>query len=158
MDLTPVPGFDPNTMIYTVKLPNGTSVVPDITGIPMDPEETVIVVPGIAIPGTSTIDVFAENLVAHNLYTVNYALAPVGQNENMSNDVSMYPNPTSGVIRIYGATHSTISIYSGNGLLCRTINDFSGTSLNLTDLPKGVYILNIQREDNTVIRKKVVLL
>jgi Secretion system C-terminal sorting domain len=145
-------------MTYNVTLPGGTSTVPDITGVPMDPKETVIVIPGLTLPGTTTIDVFAENLLAHNLYTVNYSVAPVGQNEIKGSDVSTYPNPTSGMIHIYGATHSTISIYSGSGLLYRTINDFTGTSLNLTDLPKGVYILNIQREDNTVIRKKVVLL
>lgn len=158
VNLTPVTGFDPNTMTYNVTLPGGTSTVPDITGVPMDPKETVIVIPGLTLPGTTTIDVFAENLLAHNLYTVNYSVAPVGQNEIKGSDVSTYPNPTSGMIHIYGATHSTISIYSGSGLLYRTINDFTGTSLNLTDLPKGVYILNIQREDNTVIRKKVVLL
>ena len=158
VNLTPLTGFDPNTLTYTVKLPNGTSTVPDITGVPMDPKETVIVVPGLTLPGTSTIDVFAENLIAHNLYTVNYSVAPVGQNEIKGSDVSTYPNPTSGMIHIYGAAHSTITIYSGSGLLYRTINDFTGTSLNLTDLPKGVYILNIQREDNTIIRKKVVLL
>jgi hypothetical protein len=88
---------------------------------------------------------------------VNFAFA-TGQNENKANDVNMFPNPTSGMIRIYGATHSTITIYTGSGSLCRTINDFTGNSLNLTDLPKGVYILNIQKENNTVLRKKVVLL
>jgi hypothetical protein len=157
VNLTPVPGFDPNTMTYTMILPGGTSTVPDITGIPMDPKETVIVIPCLTLPGTSTIDVFAENLITHNLYTVNFTFA-TGLNENKANDVSMYPNPSSGIIRIYGATHSTITIYSGNGLLCRTINDFTGPSLNLSDLPKGVYLLNIQKENNTVIRKKVVLL
>jgi Secretion system C-terminal sorting domain len=157
VNLTPVPGFDPNTMTYTVIMPGGTSLVPDISGIPMDPKETVIVIPGLTLPGTTTIDVFAENLLAHNLYTVNYSFA-TGLNDNKVNDVNIFPNPTSGMIRIYGAAHSTISIYSGSGLLCRTISDFTGTSLTLTDLPKGVYILNIQREDNTVIRKKVVLL
>jgi hypothetical protein len=158
VNTVPVTGFDPNTLSYDVKLPVGTTIVPDITGIPMNPKETVIVVPGQTIPGTSTIDVFAENLIAHNLYTVNYSDAEVGLNEQFANDVSLYPNPTSGLIRIYGATHSTISIYSGSGSLCRTISDFTGTSLNLNDLPQGVYILNIQRQDNTVIRKKVVLM
>jgi hypothetical protein len=157
VDLNPITGFDPNTMTYNVTLPGGTSTVPEITGVPMDPKETVIVVPGLTLPGTTTIDVFAENLIAHNLYSVNFAFA-TGQNENKANDVNMFPNPTSGMIRIYGATHSTITIYTGSGSLCRTINDFTGNSLNLTDLPKGVYILNIQKENNTVLRKKVVLL
>ncbi|MCX6247659.1 MAG: T9SS type A sorting domain-containing protein [Bacteroidetes bacterium] len=152
-----VPGFSPDVFTYNVTLPGGTTNVPDIVGTPMDPKETVIVVPGISLPGSSTIDVFSESLKEHNLYTVNYSFA-VGQKENKADNVSVAPNPTSGMIRIYGAPHSTITIYSGSGVLCRTLNDFTGPSLNLTDLSKGVYILNIQKEDNTVIRKKVVLL
>jgi len=154
---TPLPGFSPDVMTYTLTLPGGTSTIPDITGIPIDPNETVIVVPSLTLPGTSTIDVFAQNLITHNLYTVNFSFA-TGQDQIKVNDVSICPNPTSGMIHIYGAAHSTITIYSGNGLMCRIINDFTGTSLNLNDLPQGVYILNIQKKDNTIIRKKVVLL
>jgi hypothetical protein len=156
-NLTPVPAFSPDTFGYTVTLPGGTSTVPDVTGIPIDPKETVIVVPAPTLPGTSTIDVFAENLIAHNLYTVEFSFA-TGLDQNKGNDVSVYPNPSSGLIRIYGADHSTVSIYSGNGLLVRTLTDFTGTSINLSGLSKGVYIVNIQKENNTVIRKKVVLL
>jgi hypothetical protein len=152
-----IPGFNSDIMTYTVELPGGTVAVPDISGIPIDPKETVIVVPGVTLPGTSTIDVFAQNLIAHNLYTVNYDFA-AGVSDNRLNDVNVYPNPSAGMIRIYGADHSTISIYSGNGTLYKTLPDFSGSVLNLNELSKGVYILNIQKEDNTVIRKKVVLL
>jgi hypothetical protein len=152
-----VPGFNPDVFTYNVTLPGGTATVPDIEGVPIDPKETVIVIPGISLPGSSTIDVFSESLNEHNLYTVNYSFA-VGQKENKADNVSVAPNPTSGMIRIYGANQSTITIYSGNGMLVRTVTDFNGPSLNLTDLPKGVYFLNIQKEDNSVIRKKVVLL
>ena len=152
-----VPGFSPDQMTYTVELPGGTSTIPDITGIPIDPKEIVIAIPGETLPGTSTIDVFAENLTAHNLYTVNYTFA-TGLNEQKAGEVSMFPNPTNGQITIYGASHSNITVFASNGILVRSINDFTGISLNLSDLQKGVYILNIQREDNTVVRKKIVLL
>jgi len=82
-------------MTYNVDLPGGTATVPDISGIPIYPKETVIVVPGAAIPGTTTIDVFAENLIAHNLYTVNYNFA-TGLIDNRLNDVNVYPEHLEG--------------------------------------------------------------
>jgi hypothetical protein len=154
---TGVTGFLPDQMTYTVALPGGTSTIPEIEGVPIDTNEIVIVVPGQTLPGTTTIDVFAENLTTHNLYTVNYQFA-VGQNEQQAGAVSLYPNPSGGSIKIYGAPHSDISVYTANGTLVRTVSNFNGTSLNLSDLQKGVYILSIQRQDNTVVRKKIVLL
>jgi Secretion system C-terminal sorting domain len=152
-----ISGFNPDQMNYTVTLPGGTSVVPDITGIPIDPKEIVIVVPALTLPAASTIDVFAENLTDHNLYTVNFSFA-AGQDEQKAGEISMFPNPSSGSIRIYGASHSNITIFTTNGIQVRSFCDFTGTALNLSDLQKGVYILNIQREDNSVVRKKIVLL
>jgi len=156
VDGTAIAGFDPNTFNYDYMLPGGTITVPDVTGIPVDPNATVIVVPAYLLPGTTTIDVFGEDLVSHQIYSVNFAWA-VGQNENTINPVKVYPNPSPGIVYIMGANHSRISVFSASGVELTRYNDFTGTSLNLNFLPSGVYSLNIQKTDGSVINHKIVL-
>jgi hypothetical protein len=45
-----------------------------------------------------------------------------------------------------------------NGVVMKTLEDFTGTSLNFGDLNKGVYLLKIERRDKNVVQTKVVLL
>ena len=154
---TPVPSFDPNTLSYNVVLPSGTTTVPTVVGIPIDLLATVIPVPPLTLPGTATIDVFAENNINHKLYTLNYSF-PVGQDEKKADLVSLHPNPTTGIVYITGAYHARISICSLNGSVLRNFADFTSTSLNLGDLNKGVYVLKIERTDGSVVNSKIVLL
>jgi hypothetical protein len=156
-DGVPVSGFSPDTYDYTVTLAGGATTVPVIEGIPMDPNETVIVVPTFELPGTTTIDVFAENLIDHTLYTVNFEWA-VGQDDLSTNNVHVYPNPTRGTINIYGASHASVTVYNNLGTRISKVNDFTGNVLNLSQLSKGVYLLEIERTDGSVIQKKIVIL
>lgn len=157
VDGTPLAGFDPETFSYNVVLQGGATTVPEITGVPFEPEETVIVVPSNEILGTTTIDVFAENLTDHNLYSLNFQWA-VGQNEVKSDNIRLYPNPTKGNIYLYGASHASVSIYNSIGNLVTSLEDFTGNSLNLSALPKGVYMLKVEKTDHTVLQKKIVIM
>ena len=155
IDGTSLPGFDPDVFSYDLEVPGGV-LIPEITGIPIDPNATVIVVPAMDIPGTTTIDVFAEDLITHSLYEIDLTFA-VGQDENKANAVRVYPNPSAGNIHIYGADHANVSVYSSTGLRVKSIKNFSNTVLNLTDLADGVYMLRIQKENGTMIQKKIVI-
>jgi hypothetical protein len=152
-----VPGFSPNTFDYSIAIPGGSMIVPTVTGIPMEASETVIIVPALTIPGTTTVDVFAENLTSHNLYSVNFEWA-VGQGEVNAGDVRVYPNPTKGNIYLYGVTNANISVFNSIGNQVLSVNNFSGNLLNLSQLPKGVYLLEIEKTDHTVIKKKIVIM
>jgi len=154
---TGISGFGPNTFAYSVTVPGGTATIPAVEGIPFDSNETVIVVPSLTIPGTTTLDVFAENNTAHNLYTVDFAF-PTGTNENSIKAVSIYPNPAYGNVYISGADHSNISLFTSSGACVRVLEDFTGTAVDLTGLEKGVYLLKIERNDGTIIQKKIVIL
>jgi hypothetical protein len=156
VDGTALSGFDPNVFNYDYTIPGGTTTVPEVVGIPVDAKATVIVVPAYLIPGTTTIDVFGEDLVSHQIYSVNFAWA-VGQNENTINPVKVYPNPSQGIVYIMGANHSRISVFSSSGVELTRYNDFTGSTLNLNFLPSGVYSLNIVKTDGSVINHKVVL-
>ncbi|MCX6304180.1 MAG: T9SS type A sorting domain-containing protein [Bacteroidetes bacterium] len=154
---TALPGFSPDTFNYTITLSGGATTAPEIAGTPIDANETVIVIPTLVLPGTTTIDVFAENLTAHNLYSMNFQWA-VGQNEGNKDNVRLYPNPTKGTIYLYGATHASVAIYNNLGDLITTKEDFTGTSLDLSSLAKGVYLLKIEKTDHTVIQRKIVIM
>ena len=158
MDGSSLSGFDPDVFYYEVHLPNGTTIVPVIEGIPIDPAATVIVVPAQAVPGSTMIDVFAEDLTAHNVYEVEFFEGGVGIIENPVPVTSVYPNPSRGMIMILGAYHSRISVFAATGTLLTSIKDFTGTSLDLSGLPRGVYTLKIERSDGRVLQKKIVIL
>ena len=132
-------------------------MAPEVTGVPVDTNETVIVVPPLELPGTTTIDVFAENNVDHNLYTVNFEWA-VGIGKNAMPAISVYPNPVSDRVFISGADHARISLYSPTGIPILTVEDFTGTILKLPGLSKGVYILKIEHPENRVMQKKIVVM
>jgi len=150
-----LPGFDPDILTYDLEVPGGV-LIPEITGIPIDPNATVIVVPAEEIPGTTTIDVFGEDLISHTLYEVNLIYA-VGQEEQTSHAIRIYPNPTSGTIYIKGAEHATVSLYAPNGTLVKTIADFNAPAFQIPDVSNGVYMLRIEKRDGTVVQKKIVV-
>ena len=154
---TPLGGFTSNTFDYNVVLQGGATIVPDITGTPIEASETVIVVPSLELPGTTTIDVFAENLTTHHLYTVNFEWA-VGQNEEQKDNVRLYPNPTSGKIYLYGASNARVTLYNSIGNVVMNLEDFTGNALNLSSLTKGVYLMKIEKTDHSVIQKKIVIM
>jgi hypothetical protein len=156
VDGSDLAGFDPNTFNYNYTLAGGATVVPGVVGVPVDDKATVIVVPAYQLPGTTTIDVFGEDLVTHLTYSVNLDWA-IGQNENMINPVIVYPNPSAGTVYIMGADHSRISVLSTSGVELVRFDDFTGTTLNLNSLSSGVYSINILKTDGSVIKHKIVI-
>jgi len=157
-DGTLLAGFSPDVFDYEVKLPIGTVVVPEITATPIDTNSVVIIVPTNELPGTTTIDVFAQDLVTHELYSVDFEIAGVGINDPKVKNVVAYPNPSTGTVFLLNADHAVVTVTTAGGDVVKTIPDFNGTSVNLGSLPKGVYILSVEKADKTIIRKKIVLL
>ena len=158
VDGTPIPDFNPDTFDYTVHLPSSATEVPELTGIPIDVNETVIVVPTVDLPGSTTIDVFAENLVNHNLYTVDFVVGGVGTGDNIVQPVNLYPNPTRGLVHILNAYGAQINVYNASGTLVKTVEQFNSNTLDLSNLNQGVYFLSVEKPGKQVIRKKIVIL
>ncbi|MFH1161132.1 MAG: T9SS type A sorting domain-containing protein, partial [bacterium] len=156
IDGTSLPGFDPDVFTYDVEVPGGV-LIPQVTGLPMDPNATVIVVDATTIPGTTTIDVFAEDLTTHNVYNVNWIFA-VGQDEVKQDAIRAYPNPTNSFVYIQGALHARVAVYTAAGIEVKSIEDFTGNSINLSDLSEGVYMLSVQTQKGNLIQKKIALI
>ena len=68
--------------------------------------------------------------------------------------ITLSPNPTSGIVRIEGATVAEVKVYNALGQLVKTTRN--SNEINLKGLPQGIYTLHITNEvDNHVIRKVI---
>ena len=74
------------------------------------------------------------------------------------NNVRVYPNPTTGIIKVQNAENATINIYSLAGNLVKTIESNAvSTSVDLSEFAKGTYLVKVVKA-NEVVTKKVNLL
>lgn len=79
---------------------------------------------------------------------------------SLNDEMLLYPNPTSGELYIKTKTNlSKVTIYSQTGALVKTINvkdNSNEIKVNVTDLPKALYIFELQN-DSEKTWKKVLL-
>lgn len=84
-----------------------------------------------------------------------YSNISVGARQISSNNVMLFPNPTSGVINISGLNYSSeIMIYNINGELIKSAQN-TNHIIDISELPSGVYILNLISKDMKVVRTVV---
>ena len=155
IDGTLVAGFNSGVYDYNVELPLGTTVVPEVTGVPTDENAIVIVVPTNELPGTTTTEVFAEDLSTKLTYNVNFTVI-TGFEDSAAANVKLYPNPTRGIVTIAGIKKATIEVYNISGKRISRFENSSGQIIDLSSQPNGVYIIKIL-EDNFVSTKRVIL-
>lgn len=73
-------------------------------------------------------------------------------------DVSIYPNPTSGIININCTNHSTcdfVEIYSLDGCFVKS-QKVNCETIDISSLPRGVYIVKIRMADGKEFSKRIV--
>lgn len=93
------------------------------------------------------------------VYSLGYNFgAPTAIYKNdLSNSVSIYPNPTSGEVEItfkgFNVSDFAIKVYDNSGKL--VLEKKNETRLNLSQLSTGLYILNVTTGDNKSINKKI---
>jgi hypothetical protein len=153
---TGIENFDPDIFEYWISFHQGTVVPPVVTGVPMDTNATMILTPATAIPGTTTIDVYAQDNQTHKRYTVNFSI-PGGIEDDPAKNTTIYPNPASGKIFVNGAEHACLSLFSATGKCLRVAEDFTGNTYSLAGIPRGVCFLKIERADGTVRYYKIVV-
>ena len=157
VDGEPLPGFAPDVFEYTVYTWPGATEIPVVEALSTDPLATSIVVPANELPGSTTIDVFAEDLGTYNTYTINFDYG-TGEISNTLSGVRIYPNPTTGKVNISGADNAQVVVYSVTGEIVASFDNFTSSMIDLSDLTEGIYIMNIVIDDKTVLNKKINLL
>ena len=80
--------------------------------------------------------------------------APVGISETTQTDYQIYPNPVNDVLNIEGPS-GMISVTNINGKLVTERSHNIQSNIDFSTLPAGVYIININTPNGTVIRKVI---
>jgi len=149
-------GFSPNIYSYSYGIAQGSTEVPEITGIPMDSAEIVIVIPSQTIPGTSTIDVYAEDIQYRSQYSVNFNFN-TSLDVDQTNDLAVYPNPARDYVSIFGAENSLITITDALGIQHRIYSNLSGNRISLAGLKTGIYFLKAEKPGCAAVVKKFII-
>ncbi|WP_321375745.1 T9SS type A sorting domain-containing protein [uncultured Draconibacterium sp.] len=77
--------------------------------------------------------------------------------ETKISEISIFPNPSQGIINLKGITNPCkVSIFSVDGK-CFYTGNTKGEYLNISFLPKGVYLLHIEKDNKKLLSTKIVL-
>tara|TARA_Y200000002_G_scaffold3925_1_gene3532 strand:- start:774 stop:1301 length:528 start_codon:yes stop_codon:yes gene_type:complete len=81
--------------------------------------------------------------------------ASVGINENVTNNVSIYPNPTSDVLNIYTNSNdlSELIIKDITGKIVFNQNFNTNITVNTENYAKGIYLIDVKNNHGTVSKK-----
>ncbi len=78
-----VPGFNPDTLCYTMIFPYGSTFTPNVVPVLNDPNAT-FVLSSASIPGICTITVTAEDGLSQNVYCINYEVTTLSEDATLS--------------------------------------------------------------------------
>lgn len=82
-------------------------------------------------------------------------ISGIGQ-DSFGGEISIFPNPSTGMLYVQGISEDVeISIFNNIGVRLFNKNVFVNSEINLSYLPKGIYMLHITNGDNTCIEKLV---
>ncbi|MBN2699357.1 MAG: T9SS type A sorting domain-containing protein [Bacteroidales bacterium] len=153
---TTVDGFASGLFTYDVKLPSGTTTVPNVTATPTSENATVVITPATSLPGATTVQVTAENGVNELTYTINFTVAPAGIEPGAIAGISIFPNPAHQTLTVTGAGNSTLSVCELNGVIMKS-GPYRGETakIDISDLGAGIYILRIEMEDKIAVTRFV---
>ena len=143
--------LDPNSTYDNVKIfkdsPGGTNQIAKFT---IDELPTEVIVPS----GVAVITFSTSPTSSGSGWLLNYETTTLDDIEiNTESSVSVYPNPTTGIVNInYNKTIHNIYVsdISGRTVLTKTINDNS-TRINLKNMEKGVYFIKVDNFTTKII-------
>lgn len=116
-----IPGFSPNTLNYSIELPQGTTLVPEVTATTTDPLANHIVNNAPSLPGTTEVVVTSANGLVNRTYSISFTLAGAAPlSEYCETEVWHFGNPAEVASAIYltvtnsGPSSMFIEIESAN--------------------------------------------
>ena len=84
---------------------------------------------------------------------VNVTMSPVALN-NIKQSITLYPNPTNDFVNVVSTEKGQINIYDVNGRLLQRIEMTSEKqTIDISNLPTGIYNFQINGVNNKVIKK-----
>ncbi len=90
--------------------------------------------------------------------TTNYEVVYKVNNTLDSQNIHIYPNPASGIIRIENASDSDITIYNNSGKIVKVLSKINNNQvINIPELTNGIYIIRISKDNSSISRQMVVI-
>ncbi|MFT4600905.1 MAG: hypothetical protein ACI857_001082, partial [Arenicella sp.] len=131
IDVTITGGTPPYTILW-----DNAEITEDITGL---------------AAGDYTITVTDDNgCVVPMTFTV---LSTVGIGTNITDELTIYPNPTSGMVHIKLDGDFAFTILDARGRLVISQSTSDNSTVDLSSFESGVYFVRIQRDSESVVRK-----
>ncbi len=145
VDGTTIAGFGSGVVNYSFPLPNGTTVIPQITSATTsDAMATTVITQATALPGSATVVVTSQNTMVTKTYTVNYVL---------TGPATAAPTPparpTADVISLFSDAYTNIGItewstsWDDSSIEDITVSGNATKKINLTNF-LGVQIATYQ--------------
>lgn len=99
---------------------------------------------------TTTIAInFESQMLMYSVCTPNGMTLNIKQ--NIENEIKVYPNPTTDKLIIETDSNSEINIYNSIGVLVKNTNITAKNNfLNVSNLPEGIYFINIKSKTNII--------
>lgn len=108
------------------------------------------------IPYYRDIDCFSAPIKSMygNEFYVKIYFSPAGIEENESQDIEIYPNPTKDVLTVKADKLSSVVVYNliGQKVFSQTL-DTNETTINMSDFGSGIYMVRIVANDEEITRK-----
>jgi PKD repeat protein len=110
------------------------------------------------VPGVYDVSLAVSNginsntIVKPNYITVN---SLTGVNNAVARGIHIFPNPVTSKMFINGADHSKISIYNSTGNKVLSLPDFKGSSIDMSGVPGGIYLITVIRDGKSVFSEKI---
>ncbi|PKP10684.1 MAG: hypothetical protein CVU09_05575 [Bacteroidetes bacterium HGW-Bacteroidetes-4] len=84
LDGSPLDGFDPSVLSYSVSLPSGTTEVPVLVATANDANASIEINEATSLPGTTSVKVTAQDGVSQQTYTVQFTVTPYHTDATLS--------------------------------------------------------------------------
>lgn len=82
-------------------------------------------------------------------YTAYFESTTQGIHEADNNTITIYPNPTNGIVKIASDDVTRIDVYNVNGQLVKSVSKYS--VIDISNLPSGVYTLRVVTVQSTFV-------
>jgi hypothetical protein len=155
IDGTAVPGFNAETMSYTVTLPAGTTTVPVVTAVPSDNKALVNITQAPDVPGVASIVVTSEDGLNIITYTIIFEIDTY-VNYVDGETFLVYPNPAGSKIHVRlgeNFANAEVRLVNMIGKVLKTVKTNNQLlDIDIHDIPIGMYILVIQTDHESVSR------
>lgn len=111
---------------------------------------------GITIPANTTVILVASETALNTSYTADYTIdvysadcaIVLKTSENTKNKMSLYPNPTKKTLFVNGMDIKKAKVYDTSGKAVPVKNN--GNDINVENLPKGTYLIQVEDKSGKV--------